>query len=233
MCVIAVSRKGSRQPSEAELREMFTNNSHGAGYMYARKGKVIISKGYMNVDDFIHAIKYEKFTNKDAVVYHCRISTQAGRGAEMTHPFPLTNHIEDCKMLDCVCPCGVAHNGIISLTSDPRDKEYSDTAHYIAEFLTYLIRTPRDLRDPKVISAIERMTMSKWAIMDADGYIATAGSFINEDGVLFSNSTYKHIEPCKWTRPTTWKRPTAFTLEKVKDEKEPKWSAADFEQLDC
>lgn len=194
MCIIAVSPAGIRQPDTAALRHMFDNNPHGAGYMVARNGRVEISKGYMRWEDFSRAITREAFTAADPVVYHFRISTQAGVNPEMTHPFPLTAFLEKTKILDCTCPIGVAHNGIIQLTSDRRDKEYSDTAHYIAEFLRYLVRTPEDLRKDAILDAIRRTTKSKWALMDGNGYIATVGDFIEEDGVLFSNSTFRAHE---------------------------------------
>lgn len=191
MCVICVSNPGVEQPSEAVMAQMFRSNPHGAGYMTARAGRVEISKGFLSWDDFIHAVRYEHFTAADPVVYHFRISTQAGTGAAMTHPFPLTNSIAQCKMLDVACPIGVAHNGIISLTSDPCDKEYSDTAHYVAEFLCHLVRDPADLHDPSILSAIERTTRSRWALMDGSGYIATVGDFIEDGGLLYSNATYR------------------------------------------
>lgn len=196
MCVICVSNAGVDQPTEGAMARMFQTNPHGAGYMTARNGRVEISKGFLTWDDFIHAVRYEHFTAADPVVYHFRISTQAGTGAAMTHPFPLTNHIEQCKMLDAACPIGVAHNGVIRLTSDPREKEYSDTAHYIAEFLCHLVRTPEDLREPSILSAIERTTQSKWAIMDGGGYIATVGDFLEDGGLLYSNATYRPASRC-------------------------------------
>ena len=57
----------------------------GAGYMYARDGKVTIHKGFMNIEDFLTAVHAEQFTPQDSVVYHFRISTQTGVNAPMTH----------------------------------------------------------------------------------------------------------------------------------------------------
>lgn len=191
MCIICASPAGIRQPDEATLRRMFYNNSHGAGYMCARDGKVEISKGFMNWEDFIHAVNYEKFDESIPVVYHFRISTQAGVNPAMTQPFPLTSDITLCREVDLTCGAGIAHNGIIRLTSNWNEKLYSDTAHFIAEFMCYLIRNVDDLKNPKIHDAIERMTDSKWALMDCDGTIATVGHFIDEDGLLFSNATYR------------------------------------------
>lgn len=187
MCVICASPKGTRQPSIAEIKRMFYQNPHGAGYMVARGGNVHIHKGFMNLADLLSALKDEHFTAADSVVYHFRISTQAGVNPEMTHPFPLSNHREVMKALDVICGCGVAHNGIIPLTSDPDETEYSDTAIFIADYLSRYILSPSDLHRETLKDAIGRMIRSKMVILDGSGYIATIGSFINDRGLLFSN----------------------------------------------
>jgi predicted glutamine amidotransferase len=191
MCIICVSPKRVRQPNVTTIRRMFQNNPDGAGYMVARDGKVIISKGFMNVDEYIEAIRAEHFTAKDPVVYHFRISTQAGVNPQMTHPFPLSNRIEHMKVLDVECSCGVAHNGIIRLTTDRNNREYSDTALFIANYLSLIIREPGDLKDERVLTLIHRLAGSKLAIMDGDGYIATVGEYINQKGLLFSNTSFE------------------------------------------
>ena len=123
MCVICASPKGVRQPTRSEIKAMFLRNPDGAGYMVARDGSVTIHKGFMNLDEFLNALKAEHFTAKDSVVYHFRISTQAGINPSMTHPFPLSNQREVMKALDVHCGVGIAHNGIIRLTSDTNVKE--------------------------------------------------------------------------------------------------------------
>ena len=191
MCIICVSPKRVRQPNVTTIRRMFRNNPDGAGYMVARDGKVTISKGFMDVDEYIEAIRAEHFTAKDPVVYHFRISTQAGVNPEMTHPFPLSNRIEHMKVLDVECSCGVAHNGIIRLTTDRNNREYSDTALFIANYLSLIIREPGDLKDERILTLIHRLAGSKLAIMDGEGYIATIGEYINQKGLLFSNTSFE------------------------------------------
>ena len=190
MCIICASPEGVRQPTREELIRMFSRNPHGAGYMYARNGKVIIHKGFMDLYEFTDAVKSEHFTAKDSVVYHFRISTQAGINPEMTHPFPLSNRLEYMRKLDVRCGCGVAHNGIITLTSDPDEHRYSDTALFITRYLSHIARRRADLRDPGKLHTIQRLTGSKFALLDGSGYIATIGEFFNEDGLLFSNTSY-------------------------------------------
>lgn len=144
MCIICVSPKGINPPSETLIETMYSRNPHGAGYMVARNSRVEIHKGFMSLTDFKAAVRRENFTADDVIVYHFRIATQAGVNPTMTHPFPLTKTIEYMTKLDLKCPIGVAHNGIIPMTSNG-DKTYSDTALYIANYLTRLIRNTKDL----------------------------------------------------------------------------------------
>ena len=65
MCIICVSPRSVRQPSESTIRAMFARNPHGAGYMVARDGRVRISKGYMSVDGLLAALRQEHFTAKE------------------------------------------------------------------------------------------------------------------------------------------------------------------------
>ncbi len=190
MCIICISNPGVKQPSEKTLRAMFRNNPHGAGYMVARDGKVTIHKGFMNIADYLRAVRSERFTAKDSVVYHFRISTQAGVNPEMTHPFPLSNQPARMRTLDLSCRCGIAHNGIIRLTTDPTNTRYSDTAIFITDYLSTIIRKSADLRNQDRLDYVFRLAQSKLAIMDGSGYIATVGEFINDKGLLFSNDSY-------------------------------------------
>ena len=190
MCIICVSKSGVRQPGEAAIRAMFLRNPHGAGYMVARGGRVQIHKGFMDLDDYLRAIRTEHFTASDSVVYHFRISTQAGVNPEMTHPFPLSNQPARLRKLDLRCRVGVAHHGIIRLTRDPDNDQYSDTAIFITQYLSRLIRSRADLRDRLLLDEIFQIARSKFAIMDGSGYVATVGEFVNERGLLFSNHTY-------------------------------------------
>ena len=191
MCIICVSKSGICQPDESTIRTMFHHNPHGAGYMFARDGWVTIHKGFMDLDDYLRAIREEHFTVSDNVVYHFRISTQAGINPEMTHPFPLSNRLGRMMKLDTTCRIGVAHNGIIQLTSDPDNHRYSDTALFITQYLTMLIKRREDLRDQRILDTIWRLAQSKFAILDGGGYIATVGQFLNRDGLLFSNASFQ------------------------------------------
>lgn len=191
MCVIAVSKKGIKQPTEAELKKMWDTNSHGGGYMVSRNGKVEIHKGFMQWDDFIRSVHSEHFTDRDSVVYHFRISTQGGINSEMCHPFPLSNNLEHMKVLDVLCNVGIAHNGIIPITTTAKETEFSDTALFITQYLTLLIRSEKDIKNEYIRSMIgELIGHSKLAIMDKNGEIYTIGKFYNHNGILLSNENH-------------------------------------------
>lgn len=201
MCVICVSGCGVPQPTKNQIKTMFQTNPDGAGYMVARSGRVEIHKGFMTCESLVSALENERLTAADAVVYHFRISTQAGVTMSMTHPFPLTRKISDCKSLDAECSLGVAHNGIIRLTSDYRDREYNDTAHFIAEYMSFLVRSKKDMHDPRILAIIEKLTCSKWALLYKDGTISTVGNFIREEnGLLFSNMSYQGVARSTFSR---------------------------------
>lgn len=201
MCIICVSEKGVRQPSKELMKTMFTMNPDGAGYMVAENGKVRISKGYMTFNDFWNAIQKEHFTKDDAVVYHFRISTQAGVKPSMTQPFPYTNNIKNTKVLDCIADLGVAHNGIIRWLSDPNDKVYSDTAHFTAEFLPSFIERPDDFTE-EFLDALNDCTNSRFAFLDGAGRVFYSGYFIEDyKGLMFSNTSYlgyRYKKPSKF-----------------------------------
>ena len=187
MCVICVSEKGVRQPSEREIRMMFEKNPHGAGYMVARDGRVRIEKGFMNVNALLMTLKEERFGKDDVVVYHFRISTQAGVCQQMTQPFPLSDRLEHMKATSVDCECGIAHNGVIPLTTDPREKEFSDTAMFIAFYLSDIVTRPDDLHDEDVLDDIETLIRSKMVLLDGSGDLAYIGKWYDLNGLKCSN----------------------------------------------
>ena len=208
MCVVAVSKAGKRQPTIAELVRCFNNNPDGAGYMFARAdgdGKVHARKGFMDVGAFIDAVYNEHFTEADSVVYHFRISTQAGVNPEMTHPFPVTGYLGAMKVLSYKADLAVAHNGIIPLTSRKDEKEFSDTALFTAGYLSEIYRHRADFYDDSLLDLIADLAgkSNKFAIMNGDGVIQTVGQFEDADGVLYSNGSYKSTYR-KWSGGGSW-----------------------------
>jgi len=188
MCVICVKPKGADLPSVKEITRMWRRNPDGAGFMYARDGVLTIKKGFLSGIDFMYAL--EEIKKDDVAVLHFRISTQ-GFNKEMTHPFVLSTKLEDMKALEWVgAPIGIAHNGIIHLTSDAREIEYSDTALFIANYLTRIVRRGSDLDDQYIQDIIEITAggTNKFAILRNTGELTLIGKFTEVDGLLYSNT---------------------------------------------
>lgn len=190
MCIICVKNKGINLPSKKLLKSMFISNPDGAGFMYTKDGNVYIEKGFMEFEDLEKALNIHNFTKDDVIVYHFRISTQGGVRPELSHPYPLTKYWEKCLSLDLMCKCGIVHNGIIRMTSDYKETRFNDTIKFITEYLIKLVRNSDDLKNANVLEMIEHLTNSKWALLDGSGTVATIGNFINDKGLLFSNSSY-------------------------------------------
>lgn len=204
MCVICVKGKGIAYPEEKYLKNCFENNSHGAGFMVPCKDKVRIRKGFNTYEDFKAALDRmrERVGDDAPCVMHFRIATQ-GYGRGMTHPFPLSSKMGGMTALKSSCNIGVAHNGILELTSDGA-KNYSDTMKFIADYLSLIIRNFDWYKDKRSVKLIERLIDgSRLAIMDKNGVINLLGKgwIKDKSGCWYSNESYEMEKP-KYTYPT-------------------------------
>lgn len=192
MCVIAYKPLNVAFPEERILKNCFENNDDGAGFMYAYKGKVYWQKGYESFPDFMEALNKARAITGDKAPYvmHFRIATQ-GYAKTMTHPFPLSAKMKDLKQLQGECEIGVAHNGILDITSDG-SKAYSDTMKFITDYLSVIIYGENWYKNKKTKKLIEYLiTGSRLAILDAKGHCELMGKGWVKDGdMYYSNSSY-------------------------------------------
>ena len=187
MCVICIKKKGVRLPLFKEVKAMWERNPHGAGFMYARDGKLTISKGYMTLRSLIEGLDDAHISEDEALVIHFRISTQGGINPEMCHPFPVSKQYADMCKLDASPEIAIAHNGIIQRCSEPFAK-YSDTALFVTRYVSELIRKPSDIGKYALLEAISALAPNnKFALMDKYGNVQTVGDFEEVDGLLYSN----------------------------------------------
>jgi len=195
MCIIIAKDKIGRLPTETELRNSFEWNGDGAGFMYVDNGKVVIDKGYMNIDSFIKhykslLIKYNDFNNK-CLVIHCRIGTSGKNDKGNTHPYPITDNTRALKSRHLFNEnIGIAHNGIIHGYGTATG--LNDTQEYISKYLYPLYHHYRDFyKNKDMLYQMEQATNSKFAILDKTDTIYYVGDFIEDKGLWFSNNTYK------------------------------------------
>lgn len=197
MCIAIYKPMGVDFPSKKRLRTCFNNNPHGAGYMVADGRNVIIHKGFMEFSDFWKSLREARaeYGNTSAFVMHFRISTQGGIRADGCHPFPLSGDMDELRKLDTECEIGIAHNGIISLTSTgySRKKEidYSDTMKFITDYLSLIIKDRVYFKDARTLELIDRLCGSRLAILDGRGHCELIGQgWQVVDGVWYSNNSY-------------------------------------------
>lgn len=211
MCIIAIKKIGVDLPKESVFKNCFYNNSDGAGFMYNKDGKVHIRKGFMNYKDFDMALKDALKEIKDVkntgMVFHFRITTQGGTKPQNCHPFPISNRDIDLQATQFDTDLGIAHNGIIDLTSGynysrydytlkkyiKRDTHLSDTQLFIRDYLYGIYQLNNRFYDSEDgLDLIERLIDSKMCFLNADGEIKTVGVFNEKNGMLYSNYTYSY-----------------------------------------
>jgi hypothetical protein len=194
MCIIAYKPLNVAFPEEYILHNCFDNNDDGAGFMYAAGGEVHIHKGYETFEKFMAALNKARAITGDKVPYvmHFRIATQ-GYEKTMTHPFPLSSKMENLKRLHYKCSIGVAHNGILDITSDGA-KTYSDTMKFITDYLSNIIQSYDWYKNKRIKKLIEYLIEgSRLAILDAHSHCELMGKGWEKDnGIYYSNHTWAY-----------------------------------------
>ena len=224
MCIIVYKPKGKEMPSRDTLMACFTSNPDGAGYMFPKQGKVEIEKGFMSFEPFYKMLMqdYEENKGKDIdFVMHFRIGTQGGVNAQCCHPFPVSNDMEDLYKLVSRPNVGLAHNGIISLTTESTydyyydstgirhyrkpELEYSDTMKFVTDYVSLIIKNKDWYKDSTNKELIEKLAekgyTNKFAIMSGDGHTELLGPFIESDGIYYSNYTFQTHTHYQTTKP--------------------------------
>ena len=196
MCIIIAKSKENRLPTKEELRNSFERNNDGGGFMYVDKGQVVIDKGYMTFDNFYKRFKelkakYNNFENKSLVI-HLRIGTSGTNTRENTHPYIITNRVDLLHKTYIKSDIGIAHNGVITDYTPTNSKHnINDTQLFIGTYLYPLYINYKDFYKNKyIVKGIEKITNSKFAILNSKDELYLIGDFITNDNLSFSNTSY-------------------------------------------
>lgn len=179
--------------SEDRLRDMFTSNSDGAGFMFVKNKKVLIRKGFMKFKHLLAAIAEEQLTDKNLIVFHFRIATVGSVSPKNTHPFPLSTSIKELQATQLTTDIGVAHNGIISYEHDKKE-DMSDTMTFIRDILADTV-IRKNIMEPSIFSLIEMSVgSSKLVFMNSNEEYALVGDWLEDttakDGCTYSNLAF-------------------------------------------
>lgn len=214
MCIIVYKPK-NQKVSKGILKNCFTNNPDGAGFMYPVDGKVFISKGYMDFDSLWTDVS--KIPTEYPIIYHFRIRTHGAKCKELCHPYPITTDYNLLHAHNLVADFGVAHNGVFY--DLPSVQGESDTTIFIANVLTPLKKLAKhekstlcDLRYNDLLDFACGST-SRLALMDPDGNVSLRGhGWVSHEGCHFSNTSYVSYKTTYKTYSQTSMCTTSSTL---------------------
>jgi hypothetical protein len=172
---------------------MWDANPHGAGFMYADSGKVVISKGYTTLDALWDALEAVGPLRK--LVIHFRIKTHGAITPELTHPFWVSEgHL------------AMAHNGVIqALVNETSDLE-SDTAVFARKFGEAYSNPLDAIKNPFHRDMLEAyIGYSKMVFMDGTGatYILNEKLGTWHKGCWYSNDRFKSFKSSTATNSTS------------------------------
>lgn len=214
MCIIAIKPAGVSFPDDDRITTMWINNPDGAGFMYAKDGRVHIEKGFMELPHLLERlakVRKDIDATETPFVLHFRITTHGGTKPANCHPFPISENVAVLQKLVMHTDMGVAHNGIIDIR--PR-ADISDTMEYIVSQLAVIKSIDkRFLHKRKFMRLIENAIGSKMAFLTGDGEIKTIGRFETAaDGMRYSNTSYMpRISYSKWDIATSYTTGTPLT----------------------
>lgn len=176
MCII-VAKPANTEVSVANLYNMWLNNPHGAGLMYARNGKLEVVKGLMTFTQLLTAYRT---VEDEKMVIHFRWRTHGPLLGKLTHPFVISPSV------------GMVHNGIIPDLKATRRE--SDTSTY-AKILQNRYNDPmvaiENIRNR--VDVLVEIGLSKLVFMNAEGKIQILNEQMGhwgEDGCWYSNHSY-------------------------------------------
>ena len=187
MCIILYKPRKVPMPSLEIMENCFTANPNGAGFMWKEGDIIHISKGYMTLDTLQGALLQLENPKMLELVIHFRISTTGSSVPQNTHPFPLSNDIDDLRALNIICERGLAHNGILHDYAGFHniDTDMSDTMYFCKAIAGVKDRFIENIIAPHVAKG------SKFVYMNGKGKTITFGMVKPKGtGIMYSNSSY-------------------------------------------
>lgn len=175
MCIIMAKKEGVRFPSAKTIEVCCKNNPDGFALAWSHKG-VVRNYRTLNVKEFIQ--KYKEVAKLDfkqtACIVHARIATHGSIRVSNTHCW-----------IDRSTALAFAHNGILSIKNR---EDLTDSETFFQDiFLPIFMRGGW----PAAKNAINAcIGTSKFAFLHASGQMEVFGTYLDVNGVLYSNSSY-------------------------------------------
>ncbi len=195
MCVIAY-KPANEELKEEWVRQCYRSNPDGAGLAIKTDDGIYIQKGFFNVEEVIRAVQL--YTDKEMIV-HFRKATNGSVCEANTHPFPISDSVEQLQKKMVLCNAAVAHNGVISWCvpkDEDKTNDLSDSMVFIKDYLSKV-----DYRNSGYIKLIENfLGRDRIAILEKGKPTLFWGAWESEGNIKFSNTSYKPY--ATYTMPT-------------------------------
>ena len=193
MCLLVMQEQNTTIEDE-NLKNAYDSNPDGVGYSFINSNNKIMTKKYRSYEKFLPAYQgdIKEFGNSSPFLLHFRLATHGqSEGTFNVHPFKVSK--------DTV----FAHNGIISDVDD--DKKLSDTQVFNRDILKKL--KDEFLVDVILVKLIEGFIgTSKLAFLNRDGSFKILNEELGkwDNGIWYSNSSYKSRAVCYTTSENKW-----------------------------
>ncbi len=177
MCM-AIFKPADKLLTKRAAKNSFDGNKHGAGYAYAKDGKLVVEKGFFSFAKFWKA--FNAIQKGNPCLVHFRWATHGKIDAANCHPFIVTNGV------------AMVHNGIFS---DFGGTKRSDTAEFTKCVLTPMFKSAPDAWKLPAYQYMLEKTVgvgNKVIILNALGEHLIVREFagIWDKGIWYSNSGY-------------------------------------------
>lgn len=202
MCLIIVCGKSTDKYAKIVRRAIENSsvtNTDGMGFAFKRAStkRVYLSKGYKNVDAIWNELVRHKLKNNDELVIHLRNGNKGSTGVPMCHPFVCNLDVKEIMTANdkYVHDMVAVHNGTFYGYSD-HNSFHSDTFNICNELFSIPEIQQLIKRDVALFeSSFKRVLLTnKLAFLfpDEAQSIITIGKYIEDQGYLFSNESYKN-----------------------------------------
>ena len=176
MCILIVKRAGVKFPAIENIQNSCDNNPNGFSMAWLGDDKLQTFR-CMSKADFLQ--KYKELSNtlsykKTPMIIHARIATHGTINVNNTHCWT-----------DNELGIAFAHNGVLSISN--RD-DMTDSETFFRDIFIPVYRSRGWDGATLAINAV--IGSSKFAFLDRKGTIRYAGNFVDEKGVLYSNTSY-------------------------------------------
>ena len=187
MCIICIKKRGVKFPSMETVKTMCDNNNHGFAlvYNYGQGTKIFRTLNEANFLAEYKRVKKRCSAKKTSLFIHARIKTHGTQRVENCHGW----HDDECGLV-------FAHNGILTGVANRDDMTDSETFFRDLFLPAYAVGGWNIAK--RAIQAI--IGTSKFVFMDSYGTISHFGDYIEDEGLLYSNTSYVPYVPRYTTR---------------------------------